>query len=99
MLVVVVCYSEVVLTVLQEKDSEKDITSYTVLVLEKNSVEISDLTPATAYLFRVQAQNPEGGAGTDSEDFKFETLPEGEGNVRYESPLRCCLYSGGQNFL
>ncbi|KAJ8371012.1 hypothetical protein SKAU_G00110400 [Synaphobranchus kaupii] len=60
----------------KEKDSEKDITTYTVLVLENNSVQISDLAPDTAYLFRVQAQIPGGGAGKYSEDFKFATLPE-----------------------
>ncbi|XP_035239394.1 ephrin type-A receptor 2 isoform X2 [Anguilla anguilla] len=58
----------------KEKDSEKEITTYTVLVLDKNSVQIMDLVPATAYLFRVQALNPGGGGGTYSEEFRFETL-------------------------
>ncbi|KAG7472731.1 hypothetical protein MATL_G00112050 [Megalops atlanticus] len=62
----------------KDNDNEKDITTYTVLVLEKNSVQISDLMPGTVYLFRVQAQSPEGNPGAYSMEHEFETLPEAE---------------------
>ncbi|KAJ8395151.1 hypothetical protein AAFF_G00036070 [Aldrovandia affinis] len=79
----------------KEKDNEKDITTYTVLVLEKNSVMISDLTPATAYLFRVQAQSPDGGAGSYSDEFKFETLPEAEAATQGNTAVIVGAAAGG----
>ncbi|XP_026870349.2 ephrin type-A receptor 2 [Electrophorus electricus] len=59
----------------EERRSEK-VTTYTVLVLEKNSVHISDLTPSTVYLFKVQALGPEGHPGSHSVEQEFSTLPE-----------------------
>lgn len=38
---------------------------------------ISDLTPATSYLFRVQALGGDGSTGGSSMEEQFETLPEG----------------------
>uniref|UniRef100_A0A8C1S8G8 receptor protein-tyrosine kinase n=1 Tax=Cyprinus carpio TaxID=7962 RepID=A0A8C1S8G8_CYPCA len=61
------------------------VTTYTVLVLEKNSVQISDLSPSTVYLFKVQALSPEGNPGSYSLEQEFSTLPQGEQsqNVRF----------------
>uniref|UniRef100_A0A8C1Z6D3 receptor protein-tyrosine kinase n=1 Tax=Cyprinus carpio TaxID=7962 RepID=A0A8C1Z6D3_CYPCA len=56
----------------------KKVTTYTVLVLEKNSVQISDLSPSTVYLFKVQALSPEGNPGSYSLEQEFSTLPQGE---------------------
>uniref|UniRef100_A0A3B3RF74 receptor protein-tyrosine kinase n=1 Tax=Paramormyrops kingsleyae TaxID=1676925 RepID=A0A3B3RF74_9TELE len=61
----------------QENNSENDVTTYTVLVLEKSSVQISDLVPGTVYVFRVQALSPLGTPGVYSMEHEFETLPEG----------------------
>lgn len=63
---------------MQEDDSERDVTTYTVLVLEKSSVQISDLSPGTAYVFRVQALSPEGNPGGYSMKHEFKTLPIGK---------------------
>ncbi|KAJ8258849.1 hypothetical protein COCON_G00178610 [Conger conger] len=62
----------------KENDGEKDVTTYTVLVLEKSSVQISDLAPGTVYVFRVQALSPEGNPGSSSMEREFQTLPEME---------------------
>ncbi|KAL1021111.1 hypothetical protein UPYG_G00008950 [Umbra pygmaea] len=59
----------------RKKDDNLDVTSYTVLILEKNFVQISDLFPGTAYLFRVQALSPDGSPGGSMEE-EFETMPE-----------------------
>lgn len=59
------------------QDDNLDVTTYIVLILEKNSVQISDLTPGTAYLFRVQALSSDGSPGGSSMEEQFETSPEG----------------------
>ncbi|KAL0158230.1 hypothetical protein M9458_046306, partial [Cirrhinus mrigala] len=64
-----------------ENDEERangKVTTYTVLVLEKNSVQISDLSPSTVYLFKVQALSPDGNPGIYSLEQEFSTLPQGE---------------------
>ncbi len=69
------------LSCLQENDEEianEKVTTYTVLGLEKNSVQISDLSPSTVYLFKVQALSPEGNPGSYSVEQEFSTLPQGE---------------------
>ncbi|KAM9855143.1 ephrin type-A receptor 2 isoform 2-T2 [Aulostomus maculatus] len=60
----------------RKKDDNLDVTTYTVLILEKNSVQISDLAPGTAYLFRVQALGNDGNAGGSSMEEQFETSSE-----------------------
>lgn len=55
------------------------MTTYTVLLLEKNSVQISELAPGTAYLFRVQALSSDNSPGGSSMEEQFETLIEGKG--------------------
>lgn len=59
------------------QDDNLGMTTYTVLKLEKNLVQVNELNPGTAYLFRVQAFTGEGGAGGSSMEEQFETLPEG----------------------
>lgn len=66
---------------LQENDEEKasgKVTTYTVLVLDKNSAKISNLSPSTVYLFKVQALSSEGNPGSYSKEQEFSTLPQGE---------------------
>lgn len=53
------------------------MTTYTVLLLEKNSVQIHELAPGTAYLFRVQALSSDDSPGGSSMEEQFETLIEG----------------------
>uniref|UniRef100_A0A8C5HNF0 receptor protein-tyrosine kinase n=1 Tax=Gouania willdenowi TaxID=441366 RepID=A0A8C5HNF0_GOUWI len=48
-----------------------------ILVLEKNSVQIADLTPDTTYLFRVQALSVGGAPGSYSLEHEFHTSPLG----------------------
>ncbi|KAL4658517.1 ephrin type-A receptor 2-like [Arapaima gigas] len=60
----------------KDDDNENDFTTYTVLVLEKSSVQISDLTPGTVYVFRVRALSAEGNPGSYSTEHEFATLPE-----------------------
>lgn len=66
------------LNCLQDKDEAKTGKTYTVLVLEKNSIQITDLSPSTVYLFQVQALGPEGNVGSNSVEKEFSTLPEGK---------------------
>uniref|UniRef100_A0A8C5DT58 receptor protein-tyrosine kinase n=1 Tax=Gouania willdenowi TaxID=441366 RepID=A0A8C5DT58_GOUWI len=60
----------------RKKDDNLDVTTYTVLILEKNSVQIPDLSPGTAYLFRVQALGSDGSPGGSSIEEQYETLSE-----------------------
>uniref|UniRef100_A0A7N8XSV1 receptor protein-tyrosine kinase n=1 Tax=Mastacembelus armatus TaxID=205130 RepID=A0A7N8XSV1_9TELE len=57
-------------------DDNLDVTTYIVFILEKNSVQISDLVPGTAYLFRVQALGSDGSPGGSSMEEQFETSSE-----------------------
>uniref|UniRef100_A0A672H3A1 receptor protein-tyrosine kinase n=1 Tax=Salarias fasciatus TaxID=181472 RepID=A0A672H3A1_SALFA len=57
----------------------RDVTTYTVLILEKSSVQINDLTPDTTYLFRVQALGPDGNPGSYSVEHEFHTSALGTG--------------------
>uniref|UniRef100_A0A8D3B1U1 receptor protein-tyrosine kinase n=1 Tax=Scophthalmus maximus TaxID=52904 RepID=A0A8D3B1U1_SCOMX len=56
---------------------KRDVTTYTVLISEKSSVQINDLTPNTTYMFRVQALSPEGSPGSYSVEHEFHTSPLG----------------------
>uniref|UniRef100_M4AU63 receptor protein-tyrosine kinase n=1 Tax=Xiphophorus maculatus TaxID=8083 RepID=M4AU63_XIPMA len=57
------------------KKGESDVTTYTVLILDKNSVQINDLTPDTTYLFRVLVKlSPEAMPGSYSKDQPFHTV-------------------------
>lgn len=70
---------------LQDDDGERDVTTYTVLILEKSSVQINDLTPDTTYMFRVQAMSPEGNAGSYSVEHEFHTSPLGTSSLKIYS--------------
>uniref|UniRef100_A0A672ZUP2 receptor protein-tyrosine kinase n=1 Tax=Sphaeramia orbicularis TaxID=375764 RepID=A0A672ZUP2_9TELE len=67
---------------LQEDENEKDVTTYTVLILEKSSVQINDLSPDTTYMFRVQAISPEGNPGSYSKEYEFHTSPLGTNSFK-----------------
>lgn len=60
------------------QDDNLDVTTYTVLLLEKNLVQINELAPGTAYLFRVQALSSDNSPGGSSMEEQFETLIEGK---------------------
>ncbi|XP_072308602.1 ephrin type-A receptor 2a [Eucyclogobius newberryi] len=64
----------------KDDEGEKDVTTYTVLILEKNSVQINDLAPDTVYMFRVQVLSPEGNPSSYSMEHEFHTsaLPESQ---------------------
>uniref|UniRef100_A0A673MBG1 receptor protein-tyrosine kinase n=1 Tax=Sinocyclocheilus rhinocerous TaxID=307959 RepID=A0A673MBG1_9TELE len=62
-------------SVTTEDPGELDVTTYTVLVLEKNSVQINDLLPGTKYVFRVHTLTAEGHPSSHSAELEFETLP------------------------
>lgn len=63
--------------VLQDDESERDVTTYIVLLLEKNSVQITDLTPDTSYVVRVQVVGAEVSPGSHSVEHVFHTSPLG----------------------
>uniref|UniRef100_A0AAR2KDE5 receptor protein-tyrosine kinase n=1 Tax=Pygocentrus nattereri TaxID=42514 RepID=A0AAR2KDE5_PYGNA len=63
---------------LMYRKKKNKVTTYTVLVLEKNSVQIIDLSPSTVYLFKVQALSPEGNPGSYSMEQEFSTPAEGK---------------------
>lgn len=54
------------------------MTTYTVLLLEKNFAQIIELAPGTAYLFRVEALSSDNSPGGSSMEEQFETLIEGK---------------------
>ncbi|XP_029539767.1 ephrin type-A receptor 2-like isoform X3 [Oncorhynchus nerka] len=79
----------------KEDDSERDVTTYTVLVLDKSTVQISDLSPDTAYVFRVQALSPEGNPGGYSMKHVFKTLPIAESQVQNYTGVMGAVVGGG----
>ncbi|GAA6221959.1 ephrin type-A receptor 2-like [Lates japonicus] len=71
----------------KDDDGERDVTTYTVLILEKSSVQINDLTPDTTYMFRVQALSPEGNPGSYSTEQEFHTSPLAESQIQNNSTM------------
>ncbi|KAG7244696.1 hypothetical protein INR49_029715 [Caranx melampygus] len=71
----------------KDSDSERDVTTYTVLILEKNSVQITDLIPDTTYMFRVQVLTPEGIPGSYSAEYEFHTSPLAESQIQNNSTM------------
>ncbi|XP_072238096.1 ephrin type-A receptor 2a [Leuresthes tenuis] len=71
----------------KDVDGERDVTTYTVLILDKSSVQINDLTPDTTYMFRVQAQGPEGTPGSYSTEHEFNTSPLAEHQIQNKSTM------------
>ncbi|KAM9342711.1 ephrin type-A receptor 2 [Pholidichthys leucotaenia] len=62
----------------RKKDDNQDFRTIIVLILEKNSVQISDLSPGTAYLFKVQVVGTDNSPGGSSVEEQFETLSDGQ---------------------
>ncbi|XP_044203672.1 ephrin type-A receptor 2a [Thunnus albacares] len=71
----------------KDDDGMRDVTTYMVLILEKNSVQINDLTPDTTYMFRVQALSPEGNPGSYSTEHEFQTSPLAESQIQNNSTM------------
>lgn len=61
----------------QNGDGTRDVTTYKVLILEKNSIQVNDLNPDTTYLFKVQAVGPDGNTGSYTLEHEFHTSPLG----------------------
>ncbi|CAB1437861.1 unnamed protein product [Pleuronectes platessa] len=71
----------------KDDDGERDVTTYTVVISDKSSVQINDLTPNTTYTFRVQALSPEGNPGSYSTEHEFHTSPIAESQVQGNSTM------------
>uniref|UniRef100_A0A8C4IPP8 receptor protein-tyrosine kinase n=1 Tax=Dicentrarchus labrax TaxID=13489 RepID=A0A8C4IPP8_DICLA len=71
----------------KDDDDERDVTTYTVLILEKDSVQINDLTPDTTYMFRVQALSPDGSPGSYSVEHEFQTSPLAESQIQNNATM------------
>ncbi|XP_061639543.1 ephrin type-A receptor 2a [Phyllopteryx taeniolatus] len=71
----------------KDGDRERDVTTFTVLILDKSSVHINDLTPDTTYMFRVQALSPEGSPGSYSSEYEFHTSPLAESQIQSPSTM------------
>lgn len=81
------------------QDDNLDVTTYTVLLLEKNFVQIHELAPGTAYLFRVQVLSSDNSPGGSSMEEQFETLIEGKcvlGGTRKR--VACEMFMNGPFF-
>ncbi|KAJ3588707.1 hypothetical protein NHX12_009561 [Muraenolepis orangiensis] len=61
----------------RKKDDNLNITTYTVLILDRTSVRVGELAPSTTYLFRVQPIAEGGARGSSMED-EFETMADAE---------------------
>ncbi|XP_056130568.1 ephrin type-A receptor 2a isoform X2 [Lampris incognitus] len=83
------------MTPLKDDDGERDVTTYTVLVLDKSTVQINDLSPDTTYIFRVQALSPEGNPGSYSMEHEFHTEPLGESKIQNSSTVVLGAVVGG----
>lgn len=59
------------------------MTTYTVLILEKNSVQIADLSPDTSYVVRVHVVGSEVNPGSHSVEHEFHTSPLGTNMILY----------------
>lgn len=62
----------------KENNGVQDVTTYNVLRLDKNLVQIRDLLSGTKYVFRVQTLTTEGHPSSQSAEYEFETLPIGK---------------------
>lgn len=66
----------------QNGDGARDVTTYKVLILEKNSIQINDLNPDSTYMFKVQAVGPDGNSGSYSMEQEFHTSPLGTDSLK-----------------
>lgn len=79
----------------KEDPGELDFTTYTVLVLEKNSVQIKDLLPGTKYVFRVHTLTDEGHPSSHSAELEYETQPVAESQTQNSSMVMMGAIAGG----
>ncbi|XP_051997459.1 ephrin type-A receptor 2-like [Xyrauchen texanus] len=79
----------------KEDPGELDVTTYTVLVLEKNSVQINDLLPGTKYVFRVHTLTAEGHPSSHNAELEFETLALAESQTQNSSMVVMGAIAGG----
>uniref|UniRef100_A0A672N940 receptor protein-tyrosine kinase n=1 Tax=Sinocyclocheilus grahami TaxID=75366 RepID=A0A672N940_SINGR len=79
----------------KEDPGELDVTTYTVLVLEKNSVQINDLLPGKKYVFRVHTLTAEGHPSSHSAELEFETLALAESRTQNSSMVVMGAIAGG----
>ncbi|XP_075882599.1 ephrin type-A receptor 2 isoform X2 [Nelusetta ayraudi] len=78
----------------RKKDDNLDVTTYVVHILEKNSVQISELAPGTVYLFRVQALGSDGNPGGSGVEEVFETSREGSLTQNPTAIILICVAVG-----
>ncbi|XP_039611416.1 ephrin type-A receptor 2 [Polypterus senegalus] len=71
-----------------------DEKSYTVLRCDQNSVTITNLSPSTKYVFRVQAVSAEG-PGTYSSEHEFSTLADADKQTQNDSTIVAGAVVGG----
>lgn len=71
----------------KDVEGERDVTTYTVLILDKNSAHINDLSPDTTYMFRVQTLSSEGNPGSYSAEHEFHTLPLAVSQIQNNSTM------------
>ncbi|XP_062853520.1 ephrin type-A receptor 2a [Trichomycterus rosablanca] len=80
---------------IKDDQEDQDVTTYTVLRLEKNTVQIKDLLPGTKYVFRVQTLTPDGHPSSQSAEHEFETLPLAESQTQGSSMIVMGAIAGG----
>uniref|UniRef100_A0A665SXF1 receptor protein-tyrosine kinase n=1 Tax=Echeneis naucrates TaxID=173247 RepID=A0A665SXF1_ECHNA len=71
----------------KDDDGERTVTSYTVVISEKTSAQVSDLNPDTTYMFRVQVLSPEGNPSSYSAEYEFRTSPLAESQTQNNSTM------------
>uniref|UniRef100_A0A3Q3IG86 Ephrin type-A receptor 1 n=1 Tax=Monopterus albus TaxID=43700 RepID=A0A3Q3IG86_MONAL len=71
----------------KDDDGERDVTTYTVLVVDKTSVQVNNLTPDTTYMCKVHALSPEGISGSFSVELEFHTSPLAEPQTQGNSTM------------
>ncbi|KAG5274306.1 hypothetical protein AALO_G00134630 [Alosa alosa] len=79
----------------KEDSSEQEFTTYTVLVLDRNSVQLNDLTPGSKYVFRVQTLTQDGHPSSTSLEYLYETLPIAESQAQSSSMIVMGAVMGG----
>ncbi|XP_060724140.1 ephrin type-A receptor 2a [Tachysurus vachellii] len=80
---------------IKENNGVQDVTTYNVLRLDKNLVQIRDLLSGTKYVFRVQTLTTEGHPSSQSAEYEFETLPIAESYAQGSSMIVMGAIAGG----
>ncbi|KAL2091476.1 hypothetical protein ACEWY4_013739 [Coilia grayii] len=79
----------------KEENNDHEFITYTVLVLDRNSVQLSDLSPGSKYVFRVQTLTQEGHPSSTSLEYLYETLPIAEYQAQNSSMIVMGAVVGG----